>query len=373
MRRLPSTQRKGSVTMSWSMDSISFRMAGSGSWQNALPDAASRQLYSKIYPAGVPLSQVDDKTRQIFQYWEKAAIIRIEDQEALPLGPVMTDEDLCTLNPWFQDISDFMCTTVLEHLPQYHALVPNLAGGKSVPRQMFDNILTIQICALTLDSWVFAMLREKLIGIYPPRDFAGNFFFWGYAFGDDGFEEPLSPGPERIFGFTTYGWWRLTNLHVIRSHGLDRSAIKDLLRRRDILDYLHALSSTMVGRDELGSGEQIDVSKEKAMVEALHTAQLLKNDQDPAMSIPIFNRHDMTLASQLYNTVAGKIMNRFMAEVNPLEDLISKCSFARCSGSDVLCMLFHLAYSYAADKLVEKETIPDFPKSAGGEWGVWMH
>jgi len=39
----------------------------------------------------------------------------------------------------------------------------------------------------------------------------------------------------------------------------------------------------------------------------------------------------------------------------------------------VLCMLFHLSYSYAADTLVDRGVIEDFPKSAGGEWGVWIH
>jgi hypothetical protein len=55
-----------------------------------------------------------------------------------------------------------------------------------------------------------------------------------------------------------------------------------------------------------------------------------------------------------------------------LRGLVSGCSFARCSLPDTLCMLFHLAYSYAADALVLEGVLPDFPERAGGEWGVWL-
>ena len=94
----------------------------------------------------------------------------------------MTDGDLTILNPWFQDISNFMCQAVMEGLDDYRMLALNLANGHSARKQDIDNLLTILICALTLDSWVFSLLRREVIGTYPPRGAAGHFFFWGYAF-----------------------------------------------------------------------------------------------------------------------------------------------------------------------------------------------
>jgi hypothetical protein len=81
----------------------------------------------------------------------------------------------------------------------------------------------------------------------------------------------------------------------------------------------------------------------------------------------------MVPAVELFRTVSGLIMGRIIDRMDGLKELVNRCSFSQCSWSDILCMLFHLAYSYAADKLVEKGTIPDFPQSACGEWGVWIH
>jgi hypothetical protein len=81
----------------------------------------------------------------------------------------------------------------------------------------------------------------------------------------------------------------------------------------------------------------------------------------------------MVPAVELFRTVSGKIIDRINGSMGSLKELVNRCSFSQCTWPDILCMLFHLAYSCAADKLVEKGTIPDFPQSAGGEWGVWIH
>ena len=67
------------------------------------------------------------------------------------------------------------------------------------------------------------------------------------------------------------------------------------------------------------------------------------------------------------------IASAFTAGSTELHDIIPQCSFAACSLPDVLCMVFHLAYSYCTDALVEAGVIPDFPQEAAGEWGVWIH
>jgi len=345
------------------MDSVSYRMSGSGSWQNVLPDESAERLYAEIYPAGALLQRFEGRLRQLLVSWQQADIVKVKGEKVVPLGPIMTDDDLKTLAPWFQDISDAMCAAVWERLSDYRSLAESLAVGKSPAKHEVDNILTILICAHTLDSWVFALLREELIGTYRPRDFAGDFFFWGYAF---------TRGPKRTFGFTTYGGWGRTQLHVIRSHGLDRERLKTVLRQRATWDHIQHLCSKRQGGKDAMSREDLYPSRTGRVVASLRDAGILERDDPLRLAVPVFTGRDMQPALELYETVSSKIMNHLVATMDDLEALVKQCSFAECSRPDVLCMLFHLAYSYAADQLVDRGTIPDFPQSAGGEWGVWI-
>lgn len=349
--------------MGWSQSSVSFRMSGSGSWKNLLPDEISHRLYAEIYPLGAPLPTLSGHVQDFLPAWEQAGIVRLEDQKMIPLGPIMTNEDLFILNPWFKDIADIMVQAVIEGLDDYRMLALNLAKGHSSRKQDMDNLLTILTCALTLDSWVFSRLRREVIGTYPPRGVAGNFFFWGYAF---------ARGPQRIFGFTTYNGLDGKQLHIIRSHGLDRRSLKAVLNR---LDTWNCLNRLFEGRDQGHRAISFDwhqFSPGKMVGGSLQKVGLLTLDNPPQLAIPIFDDSDREAVSELCRKTSQKIMDHFLPEMEGLQDLANQCSFARCSWPDVLCMLFHLAYSYAADRLVEKGVIPDFPQRAGGEWGVWI-
>jgi len=346
------------------MASVSFRMSGSGSWQNLLPDEPSQRLYAEIYPQGALRPSGGEELSRLIDSWERSAIVRIDNQRIIPLGPIMTDGDLNILDSWFRGVSGFMVEAVLERLDDYRALALNLAGGKPAAAGELENILTIQICAHTLDSWVFTLLRRDLVGVYPYRDFAGDFFFWGYAF---------ARGPQRIFGFTTYGGRGSTLLHVIRSHGMDREDLKGLLRRRDVWDCLQSVFASE-GLDRgpssrPGRGSYRDKRAEEALIEA----GILRPGDPPGLAIPVFHGRDMEMAARLYQDVSDRIINYMTTGLDDLRSLIGECSFAACSWPDVMCMLFHLSYSFAADKLVEEGVIPDFPQSARGEWGVWIH
>lgn len=349
--------------MGWNMNSVSYRMSGSGSWQNLLPDENSRRQYSEIYPTGAPLPTGSGFLPKLFSVWKQAAIVRFENEKVIPLGPIMTDRDLTTLQPWFQDISGIMVQTVLERLDEYQVLARTLAGGQNPRKQSVNNLLTILICALTLDSWVFTRLRREVMGTYPARDFAGTFFFWGYAF---------AAGPQRIFGFTTYNGLEEGQLHLIRSHGLDRQALKEVLNRRstwDGLDFLMVNPEEV--REDLADGKQRGHSLTKAL-DALQKVGILTGEHPPLLAVPRFDDVDQEAIHELCRTTSQTIAGHFIAGLPGLESLIKRCSFAGCSRPDVLCMMFHLAYSYAADGLVEKGVITDFPKTAGAEWGVWI-
>ena len=348
--------------MTWSMNAVSYRLSGAGSWQNLLTNEALKQLYSDIYPAGIRFPETNHKLVQIFETWAQASIVRLENDKVIPLGPLMTDEDLNILKPWFEAISGVMCTSVKERLAEYRSLASTLAHG--LDQGGTENIMTILVGAHTLDSWVFAALREELIGAYSPRGFAGDFFFWGYAF---------SEGPERIFGFTSYGGLGRRRIHVIRSHGLDRESLKSVLRQRENLIFLHSLYPKNEPGGRPPWERSFSQSEKDNVVTTLRQAHLVTPDDPPRLAIPFFADQEMRRAAELYRKVSDKIMGRFKERMGELKSLVSRCSFAQCTWSDVLCMLFHLSYSWAADKLVEDGTLAEFPPSAKGEWGVWIH
>ncbi len=349
--------------MGWSLSSVSFRMSGSGSWQNLLPDETSRRLYADIYPMGRPLSYGSGNLLKLFPSWEQAGIVRFEKEKVIPLGPIMTNDDLAILNPWFQNISSFMSQTVIEQSKDYRKLASNLAKGDSLPKQEAANLLTILICALTLDSWVFSWLRMEVIGTYPDRGFSGNFFFWGYAF---------ATGPQRIFGFTTYNGLGGNQLHMIRAHGLNREVIKDLLNYRTTWDYLDQMLWGRWKKGDNGTEEFPMKGPAEKIGNRLQEVGLLTTETFPRLAIPFFDDIDREEITRLCRRTAQKIADHWVAEMTSLDFLIKQCSFARCLHPDVLCMLFHLAYSFAADQLVALGVIPDFPERAGGEWGVWI-
>jgi len=340
-------------------------MAGSGNWQNLLPDEHAKQLYGKIYPNGIFLADINHQDRVLFNAWEKGDIIKIDKGKVIPIGPVITDNDLVLLDPWIKDISQTMGNAVLKHLTEYHRQARKMAHKGTYTREKFENILTIQICAHTLDSWVFSQLRKEVIGTYSPRDFAGTFFFWGYGF---------SSGAKRIFGFTTYGGSRWVQVHILRSHGLDREGLKSLLIRYGTMDLIEQLYLNVQAIDDQKRLNRISNFVGKSPnLESLRKFHLAEPDDPPRLAIPVFTQEDMIPAANLYQKVTRIIFNRFMDNMEDLRKRAVDCSFAQCTWSDVLCMLFHLSYSYAADLLVVKGVIPEFPQSAGGEWGVWIH
>jgi len=343
------------------MDNISFRMAGSGSWQNLLRNWQAEQFYGKIYPAGILLKDIDMQFRPLIEDWQKGKIIRIEHQRVIPAGPVVTDVDLGILAPWIGDISGTMVTAIENHLSEYHAMANTLAHKGNYTPEKYQNILTIQICAHTLDSWVFSLLRKDVMGTYSPRDTAGTFFFWGYGF---------SSGAKRIFGFTTYGVSRWLQIHVLRSHGLDREALKAVLRKYGTLEVIQQL---YFNHENAPMVQFPGETANPLVLKAMRNLNLIETDPHPRLAIPVFSEKDMKPLTKLYQKVAQIIFNRFLETMPDLKKLASECSFSQCMWSDVLCMLFHLSYSYAADTLVDRGVIEDFPKSAGGEWGVWIH
>jgi hypothetical protein len=119
--------------------------------------------------------------------------------------------------------------------------------------------------------------------------------------------------------------------------------------------------------------DQYASGPKKKVLDSLQEVGLVQPDDPLRLAIPILANIDRDLNTELGREVSKKIIRHWMAVMDELKGIIELCSFAKCSRPDVICMLFHLAYAYAADKLVERGIIPDFPQKAGGEWGVWIH
>ena len=112
--------------MGWSMASVSFRMAGPGNWQSLLPDEETRRLYAQIYPGGIPLTRLASRYREVIQGWQEADIAAIAGQRLVPLCPIMTNQDLEILAPWFRDISGCMCQAIWHSRAGYELLAADL-------------------------------------------------------------------------------------------------------------------------------------------------------------------------------------------------------------------------------------------------------
>ncbi|MBA3029034.1 MAG: hypothetical protein FP816_09535 [Desulfobacteraceae bacterium] len=343
--------------MSWSMKTVSYRMAGSGSWKNLLSNPVEEKFYSAIYPNGVSLSGLGPDQLKLISLWKQADIVQVHEGNVLPVGPIMTDSDLVVLKHWFDDIKNAMTTEVKNHLKEYQKIASLMTDPALT--QEFNNLLTIMICAHTLDSSIFSSLRQVIMGSYVDRGRAGDFFFWGY-----GFEK----GPKRIFGFTSYGRYQGESVHVMRSHGLDREKLKSVLMQNGVLEWIHEKALESEG----GKQPREDLSK-KRITSLLQEIHILDAEDPPRLSIPAFQGPVMVQSGKLYQEISTAVTKRFMEKMDELSRLVTACSFSRCLSPDVLCMLFHLAYSYAADDLVKEGIIPDFPESAAGEWGVWIH
>ena len=140
-----------------------------------------------------------------------------------------------------------------------------------------------------------------------------------------------------------------------------------------MMNYLQKLFAHGPGMGDDAFHRQPESPEIQEAVDSLKRIKIITGSNPPRLAIPVFAEGEMVRGVQLYRTVTETIVNRFVSRMDDLKRLIDRCSFAGCPWSDVLCMLFHLSYSYAADKLVEEGALPEFPKKAGAEWGVWIH
>ncbi|GAG63828.1 unnamed protein product [marine sediment metagenome] len=89
-----------------------------------------------------------------------------------------------------------------------------------------------------------------------------------------------------------------------------------------------------------------------------------------SLTIPVFNSKVMEKIEKLCSSTSEELAQVFSSSIEKIK--LNELSFANCSLKDVLCMLFHVGYSYVTDSLIEQEILSDFPKEITDSWGMWI-
>ncbi len=282
-------------------------MAGAGNWQRWFPDDRAHALYERIYPQGMHLAQLAEDERDLVLRWKAPRFTEDKDGVVFPLVPVLTDEDQSELAGWFARATEQAASLVAEHIGEYRDLAHDLASQRRGPT---DCLLTILLCAHTLDLGTLDQLHGGVLGPPPDRAGSGHYFFWGRTARDD---------QTCDFGVNSYnilGGFALCVLHSRRVH---RAA-----------------------------------------------------PPQPTMTIPVLDAAAMERVQRACGPVSEGLAGVFSINVALLEDLIPRCSFATCSRPDYLCMLFHIGYGHLASALVKAGLLPAFPDRADDSWGIWI-
>ena len=290
------------------MDAIQFYMAGSGHWQKWFPDDATCAFYERLYPGGESLDDLDEAERRHVAEWEKPGFVDVEDGRVAPRTPIYTDADHHTLSAWYARATERATETVAGRQGDYRDLARALSDGGRIPE---DHVLTILICAHTLDEGTLGRLTAGVMGEPPQRADTGAYFFWG---------ETAERDLAHYFGVNTYGLLGGMCVAMLWSHTIQR-AIPD----------------------------------------------------GPSLTIPVFGPAAMRDVREVCGNTAEELAGAFTAGLADLEAVLPECSFASCSRNDVLCMLFHIGYGLVADQLAAAGILPEFPARADDSWGLWIH
>ncbi len=289
------------------MSGIRFSMAGSGNWRRWFPDDAACALYERIYPRGARLDELPADERRRVEGWQAPGFIAVRDGVAVPLVPVFTDSDRAELATWFTVATEQAVAVLRDRIGDYRRLADALSVGGRVPR---DPLLTLLLCAHTLDMGTLEELEKGALGRPPSRADSGEYFLWGTSVQGD---------PTCAFG--------VNSMHI-------------------------------------GDGW---------LVSAIHSGSVRRAaPRAGVLAIPVLDAAAMQRVNDLCVPTSRRLAEVFLANVERLEGQVERCSFAACSRPDCLCMLFHLGYPRVAGALVEAGLLPAFPARVDDSWGLWI-
>lgn len=290
-----------------SMSKLSFGMAGSGNWKRWFPDDQACALYERIYPHSVSLDELTAQEQRQVLGWEAPGFVRVQDGAAAPLIPVFAETDQAELASWFTMGTERAVAVIQDRIGEYRDLADVLSVGGRIPR---GHLLTILLCAHTLDVGTLHELQKGALGCPPLRAGSGQYFLWGTTVQNDD----------------------------TCSFGVNSFPIHDGL-----------------------------------LLSQIHSGHVQRTTPSPGvLVIPVLDVAAMQRLGELCVPTSRCLAEIFLENVELLEGHLDRCSFADCSRPDYLCMLFHQGYSYVAGALAKEGLLPAFPANAEDSWGLWV-
>jgi hypothetical protein len=364
------------------MAELCFCMAGTGEWKKCFSDPQAYFLYEHLYrrPRRVETLAKDlripqKQVGQIVDKWLEAGFAKPLEEEIVGQVPILMDSDYEILVPWFDYVTKCTREAINEEKGGYLSLAESVC--RSQHYESIDNVLTILICAYTLDIGTLERLKKGVMGTSPKRGDSGNYFFWG---------RKTDKGPAYGFGVNTYdsgkeGKWLLSMIHG----AIDRTPMWDLFQElrkllsekygdslAQIVKLLRELAEKPRSLEELFSIISMDKEDLKRVLKALAGVRMISAKEPYNLKIPVFDEAISKEVKRICDRTSGRIAEKLEGNSELLRALLKKCSFSHCPFGDVFCMVFHEGYGHVTDKLIREGTIPAFPSKAAAEWGVWL-
>ena len=357
------------------MAGLRFLMAGSNGWHKFFPSKQSYAIYECVYQkprtiAGIAgdLKIPEKEVKGIVDKWVEVGFAeRIRDR-ILGQVPVITGPDYDALDPWFKYVAKCTNETIRCERRNYQALAEEISLGKD--QRSIDNILSILICAGTLDVGTLNRLKRGPMGEPSKRGEKSRYFFWG---------KKTEKGPRYPFGVNSYGSgeegkWVLSMIH---SKAVDRTPLWRLYSEingemSQMVKLLGALAEKPRDLLSLHGIVSFEPDRLKDLVESLAKVRLATRKEPHSLLIPVFDEKISPKVNELCLRVSKAVAKKIEDNLDELKELVKQCSFHHCQFGDIFCMVFHEGYDYATDELLGEGTIPPFPPKATAEWGMWM-
>jgi hypothetical protein len=342
---------------------VQFFTTGFGDWRRVLPAGEVREFYTRFYPHGMRWEALPPPMLEACRAWVECEFARADGDRLTPLIPILTQFDRDLLRPWFDALAAYTTTRIGDRLPAFRDLVEQLSNRW----HSAEHLLTILIL-WTINMWVLRRLLAGPMGRHPAHGDTGRYFMWG---------EELGAGPTAITGIRAIRGTEGYGLCLIISRIVDRPRLKDARRLYaqmggvSAIDLLAKLATKRSSLPALARHWGVEAAMLQRWLEEQRWVRVVTPEEPSQVCIPVFDPQAMAQLAPVCGGIARQIAACLYEDALP-EQLLEQCSFAHCPRSAILCMLWHISYYEATDRLMAQGVLPTFPSAAEGEWGVWL-
>jgi hypothetical protein len=297
------------------------------------------------------------------QAWVECDFARADGDRLTPLIPILTQSDRALMRPWCDALASYTVARIIDALPA----LQDFAERMSDRWHSAERMLTILVL-WTINMWVLRRLLVGPLGRHPAHGDTGRYFIWG---------EELGGGPTAITGIRAIRGTVGYGLCLIISRIVERPGLKDARQLYapqggvSAVDLLAKLATEPSSLPTLARQWSIEAVILQRWLDEQRRVRVVTPDEPPQVCIPVFDSAAMAQLTPVCGAVARQIATWLHEEALP-EGLSEQCSFAHCPRAAILCMLWHNSYYEATDHLIAQGVLPIFPRTAAGEWGVWL-